>query len=94
MNKIRQNNKIAPLPMKGAADRSSNCRLSFFYRSRIDVTFLSPNKKVTKEVVTGEALMPRRKRDKCTLPCVPLQRASKNCVRFLRHNGTSPPCRF
>ena len=37
----------------------------------LGVTFLSPNKKVTKEVGTGEALMPRYRATNCVLPCVP-----------------------
>jgi len=39
------------------------------------VTFLFPNKKVTKEIVIGEALMPRCRATNCTLPYVPLPRA-------------------
>ena len=39
-----------------------------FIELMISVTFLCPNKKVTKEVVIGEALMPRCRATNCTLP--------------------------
>ena len=41
----------------------------------VDVTFLCPNKKVTKEIVIGEALMPCSRTTNCTLPYVPHPRA-------------------
>ena len=45
--------------------------------SSIRVTFLSPNKKVTKEVGIGEALMPRCRATNCVLPYVPHPHAPK-----------------
>ena len=48
----------------------------------MNVTFLCPNKKVTKEVGIGEVLMPRSRATNCTLPYVPLQRALNSRVTF------------
>ena len=64
----------------------SNFSLSL---SSIGVTFLSPNKKVTKEVGIGEALMPRCRATNCVLPYVPYPHAPKNCMTFSRRDGTS-----
>ena len=44
---------------------------------KIGVTFLCPHKKVTKESVIGEALMPRCRATNCVLPYVPYPHAPK-----------------
>ena len=44
----------------------------------VDVTFLCPNKKVTKEIVIGEALMPRSRATNAPSPMY-LSRAHRGC---------------
>ena len=47
--------------------------------SPVNVTFLSPNKKVTKEIGTGKALCVVLPHAKAALPCVPIPAALGQC---------------
>jgi len=60
-----------------------------FITQLIDVTFLFPNKKVTKEVGIGEALMPRSRAPNALSPMYPSRAQRKDCETFSRRDGTS-----
>ena len=57
-----------------------------------NVTFLSPNKKVTKEVGIGEELSSLLPHSKPSLPYVPLPRALTMVQHALPATGGKPTC--
>ena len=60
-----------------------------FFESTIYVTFLFPNKKVTKEVVIGKALMPRSRATNAPSPMYLSRAQRKHYVTLSRRDGTT-----
>ena len=60
-----------------------------FINRVLSVTFLYPNKKVTKEIVIGEALMPCSRTTNAPSPMYLSRAQRKNCITLSRRDGTS-----